>query len=143
MGSPAIIRQERFRLLIDLLPQIVIGHRLWAAAANKNERFIRAEKISFLHGTSTREIWTIIDLKKSDLRALKVNAAKFVVYSGLDKFVEVEPTGIAGEPINYLDNIVRLQQKLPQIYRSDPVEVLQALPRAIGTHIPVHPVQVH
>jgi hypothetical protein len=116
LGNPPITGQVAFRLVIDLLPQIVIGHRLWAAAANKNERFIRAERISFLHRTDTKEIWTIIDLKKSDLRALKVDAQNFLVYSRLEKFGEIEPKSIVREPVNYLESIIRLEQRSPQVY---------------------------
>jgi hypothetical protein len=135
LKNPAITHETRFRLVNDLLPQIVIGHRLWAAATNQRERFVRAEKINFLHSPSNKEIWTIIDVKRTDLHALKLNGERFTTYSALDKFTEVKPTVVANEPFDYLQTIIRLEQKIPEVYVTNPIEVIRELPDAIGKHM--------
>jgi len=122
----------KFRLLNDLLPQIVIGHRLWATAANKKERFIRAEKIEFLHDTNAKEMWTVIDFKRSDVKALKIKTQKFIDYAGLGGFSEILPADVSEDGPAYLKKIIRLEQKHPQKYVDVPIEKLHLLPKIIG-----------
>jgi YaaC-like Protein len=59
LGNQLLNREVRYRLSTVLLPQIVIGHRLWTQAANKNERFIRAERIMFLHNPDDKAVWRL------------------------------------------------------------------------------------
>jgi len=128
LGNPAMSNDVHYRLLRDLLPQIVIGHRLWADAANKKERFMRAEKIEFLHAPSDKAIWTIIDLKGTDLPTLRINASKFLRYSGLTAFRVVTPIENRREETSYIQKVVRLEQTVPERYVGDPIEVLHRLP---------------
>ena len=80
-------------------------------------------------------MWTIIDVKHSDLYALKLNGERFTTYSGLDKFTEVKPMVVANEPLDNLKRIIRLEQKIPEVYVTNPIEVIHLLPNTIGKHM--------
>jgi hypothetical protein len=131
LGNPPLNRELRFRLSTTLLPQILIGHRLWAQAANKSERFIRAERISFLHNASDKTIWIIIDVKKSDLRSLNISTREFLKFSGLEEFAEVNPAEADDEQRSYRESVVRLEQKSPTSYTAEAAKPLHELPNVL------------
>lgn len=64
LGNQPLNRGVKFRLSTALLAQIVIGHRLWAQAANKSERFIRAEKMAFLHSPDDKAVWMVLSFRR-------------------------------------------------------------------------------
>jgi hypothetical protein len=69
--------------LSALLPQILPGHRLWAQAANKQERFIEIHDLQFWHNSATRQIWLRIYMLREDLSRLGVSHRRLLVESGL------------------------------------------------------------
>jgi len=136
LGNQPLATNIGYHLLDDLLPQIVVGHRLWAQAANKRERFIRAEQIRFMHGPDTKEVWLIVDLRKSDLRGIASTAPAVLKHSGLDgSFQQVSPNSETHEDEVYLDEIVRIEQRTPASYANKPVEALQNLPNIFGRRL--------
>jgi hypothetical protein len=127
LGNQPLNREVKFRLSTALLPQIVIGHRLWAQAANKSERFIRAERMIFLHSPDDKAVWMVIDVKKSDLRMLNVGTHEFLQYSGLQGFKAVIPD-TSGEEKVYSESICRLEQTTPTVYATNVADALHRLP---------------
>jgi len=69
--------------LVRLLPQVVPGHRLWAEAANEQERFINLLDIQFRHRRSTQTMWLSLDLFADDLSRLGVSHRRLLEESGL------------------------------------------------------------
>jgi hypothetical protein len=55
-----------------LVPQIVPGHRLWAQAAKKRERFIAAHDIQFWNDHDAKEMWLRFYFVEHDLSRLNV-----------------------------------------------------------------------
>lgn len=55
-----------------LVPQIVPGHRLWAQAAKKSERFISVHDIQFWHDPATKMMWLRLYFLADDLSRLSV-----------------------------------------------------------------------
>jgi hypothetical protein len=59
--------------LRDIIPQVVVGHRLWLEAMNsktrKNhiERFVCVDFLYFMHDRKRKELWLNIKLKRSAL----------------------------------------------------------------------------
>jgi hypothetical protein len=136
LGNQPIASNTDYRLLDELLPQIVVGHRLWAHAANKRERFIRAEQIRFLHKRDIKQVWLALDLRKSDLREIACTAPKVLKHSGLNgHFQQVSPSLENKEEERYLDGIVRVEQKAPGIYTKKPAEALRHLPDIFGRRL--------
>jgi hypothetical protein len=70
--------------MTDLLPQLLPGHRLWADAANKTERFVALHDVRFLEDRASRELWLAMYLPSDDLTRLRVTHAQMLSESRLD-----------------------------------------------------------
>jgi len=93
--------QKNFDLPI-LLPQILPGHRLWAQAANKKERFIAIHSIHSFLDKESSEIWLRVYIVAEDLARIGVTHANFLSESGLAvDFQQVAntETDIDGRPL--------------------------------------------
>lgn len=66
-----------------LLPQILSGHRLWAQASGKVERFIAIYDLQFWHDAAAHTLWLRIYLQADDLSRLNVSHARLLAESGL------------------------------------------------------------
>jgi len=69
--------------LLSLLPQILPGHRLWAAASAKRERFIAIHDVRPMLDRATGNIWLNVYFVSDDLSRLGVTHANFLSESGL------------------------------------------------------------
>jgi YaaC-like Protein len=77
--------------LASLLPQILPGHRLWADAANKQERFISMHELRFMENIQTNELWLNLLLVADDLSRLDITHKRFLAESQLSlSFHEVK-----------------------------------------------------
>ena len=56
--------------IVQLLPQILPGHRLWASAAGKQERFLSLQRVQFTEHKTSRQVWLRLYLYKDDLTRL-------------------------------------------------------------------------
>jgi hypothetical protein len=69
--------------LVHLLPQILPGHRLWADATNRNERFISVQEIRVMEHKATKALWLRIYFFADDLSRLAVTHNKLLNETGL------------------------------------------------------------
>lgn len=88
-----------------LLPQILSGHRLWAQASGKQERFIATHDLQFYHNAAARELWLRIYLLAEDLSRLNVSHRRLLAESGLDGTFHEVASDAAGQ--------VCLEQRAP------------------------------
>lgn len=51
----------------ELLPQIVIGHRLWRQAVRAKERFVGIEDVEIVQDRAARELWLRFHIARGDL----------------------------------------------------------------------------
>jgi len=80
--------------IASLLPQILPGHRLWAQAANKKDRFISIHELRFMQNTSN-QLWINIMLVADDLTRLGITHKQFLEESQLSSsFHEVKSTDV-------------------------------------------------
>lgn len=100
-----------------LLPQIVPGHRLWASAANKQERFVSIHDIRFMHAHDQRQMWLQLYLVSEDLSRLYVTHQRLLAETGLP-FTEVATTEALG------DKRLICFESAPQNYPGYPVDYL-------------------
>src|SRR4051794_23971492 len=91
LDENALAEDQKLNLVQTLLPQIVIGHCLWAQAANKRERFVRVQRFAYLHSIADRHVWITFDVHKPDLETVGVTAARFLQNSRLVGFQQVNP----------------------------------------------------
>lgn len=68
--SGAALTANRDYQLVNLLPQIVTGHRLWGAASGRAERFVSVERVEFAQDSVNRILWANIVLRRGDLTRL-------------------------------------------------------------------------
>jgi hypothetical protein len=52
----------------DLLPQIIIGHRLWCAASNSAERFFPITSIRYVHSRTINQVWLRLYCSNEDIQ---------------------------------------------------------------------------
>lgn len=69
--------------LPSLLPQVLSGHRLWAQASGKKERFIALHEVQFMHNQNTNDIWIRFYLFADDLTRLGITHTRFAVEAQL------------------------------------------------------------
>lgn len=101
--------------LPELLPQIVPGHRLWAQASGRKERFIAIHDIHFYNDPATRRMWLRLNFIAEDFHRLKLTYNEFLNTAGL--------AGIFGQ-VQCNDkfdgrNIICFEQIAPTTYTSN------------------------
>ena len=82
LGSNRLPNTHRMPLKA-LLPQILPGHRLWATAAEKPERFIALSRIGFFQNASSKKAWLRLYLFSDDVRRLGLSQEDALERSGL------------------------------------------------------------
>ncbi len=82
LGGPAIGTANNYDLPA-LLAQILSGHRLWAQAAAKVERFVAVHDLQFWQDTTVHAVWLRIYLVAQDLSRLNVSHQRMLAESGL------------------------------------------------------------
>jgi hypothetical protein len=70
--------RDTFYELDRILPQIVLGHRLWCEATASAERFIEIDEVSLLDHRSDRNCWVRFDLMRSDYIRLGYTQCKLI-----------------------------------------------------------------
>lgn len=65
-NNPGPNQNHRVMRIKDLLPQILLGHRLWASAASRRERFIEVDRLRILDDRPTSQCWTVFELVSNE-----------------------------------------------------------------------------
>lgn len=84
--------------LTELMPQSVVGHRLWAdAAGGRRERFVAAERVCLLEDSDAGLIWAAIDVSREALNRLGRSMDGMLKEAGLEgewrKVADVDDNG--------------------------------------------------
>src|ERR1051326_1462447 len=78
--------------VVNLMPQIVAGHRLWCDATGNRERFVAIERINIMERSSTKSIWLRVYVYAGDLTRLSVTRRLLLDESRLaGAWLEVSP----------------------------------------------------
>lgn len=96
--------------LPNLIPQVVPGHRLWAHANNKSERFVAIWEIAPMFNKTDKTMWLELLVVADDLSRLAISQTQFLSESGLNGSFE------AVQCTDKTENgraLVRFQQKTP------------------------------
>ncbi|MBA4150853.1 MAG: hypothetical protein H0X66_22305 [Verrucomicrobia bacterium] len=109
--------------LLNLLPQIVPGHRLWAQAAKKTERFIAIQEIQFRHDRTARQVWLEVYFVRDDLTRLGISHQRLASESLLNTtFREIQCDEIHNDR-----ELICYEQITPYTYANYPADELQPL----------------
>jgi hypothetical protein len=129
LGEAPLTAECNFDLSKTLLSQIVIGHRLWAQAANQRERFVRVQAFKYLQSAADQSVWLSFDVTKSDLDNIGVTPGRFLRNARLMDFRQVKPAE------NDDDRLVHFEQTQPRAYSTHPGEALGQLSHVMCKHV--------
>lgn len=106
-----------------LIPQILPGHRQWALAAKRSERFIAVHDIEFWHDHTTRQMWLRFYFVSSDLTRLGITHQRLLAESNLaGRFREVNCTLLHNG-----QSLLCFEQIAPHTYQDYPADELHLL----------------
>lgn len=71
--------------LSRILPQILLGHRLWCQSSEYKEKFVSINTPEFMTNDQTAESWLRFDIPKPDLSRLVYSAKETLQLSGLNE----------------------------------------------------------
>lgn len=85
----------------QLLPQVVIGHRIWREADTSNaERFIGLTEVEIVKAAATKELWLRLYVENGDLKRYGITRKRLLEQGHLDgnfREVGLEGTGREGD----------------------------------------------
>lgn len=106
-----------------LLPQVVVGHRVWRQGLRQKERFVSIHEIQVVHAAASRAIWLRLYLTRGDLSRYEISRSRLLQegdLNGVFSEVDVAPTGRNPQ-------LMCLEQILPVIYTGRPTDVVMNL----------------
>jgi hypothetical protein len=118
--------------VVDLLPQIVVGHRIWReVATGHKERFVDLKEIEFVDDRSRKQLWLRLYLGRGDLSRYGITRDRVINEGGLAALfreVKVAPTGRSSD-------LVCLEQEIPLVYTGRPTDVVADLVAIVRPHL--------
>jgi hypothetical protein len=116
--------------ITSLLPQFVIGHRIWCEIADDDERFVSVEKIDYMINSSNNTVWLRIKVFEDDLKRLNVSHSAFLVQSGLSTdYRKVKPSKIGKR------KLLVFEQKNPTHFTHRASDILSDLSLSIKKYL--------
>jgi YaaC-like Protein len=106
--------------IIELISQVVVGHRLWREASHRTERFVPLEEIQILDDKAAKELWLRLYVSRGDLDRYRITHKRLLAEGDLaSDFKEVE-IGLTGENLEW----VCFEQQGGVAYTGRPTDVL-------------------
>jgi YaaC-like Protein len=107
--------------VVDLLPQVVVGHRLWREAHVVNkERFVALSEIEIVHDKAAKDLWLRLYLDRGDLARYEITRRRLLDEGDLNgAFREVKIRGTGR-----LDPLICLEQTGNVSYTGRPTDVV-------------------
>jgi hypothetical protein len=110
--------------IVDLLPQVVVGHRTWREAApGHSERFFDLKHVDIVCDRQAKQIWLRLFVSRGDLRRYHVSHEQLLTEGHLQPdFAEVDING-TGRDLS----LVCIEQVSPVPYTGRPTDVVPDL----------------
>jgi hypothetical protein len=111
----------------DLLPQVVVGHRIWRESqSGHTERFVDLKHIDFVHDLGAKELWLRIYVGRKDLARYGITRTSLFQDAELDQtFREVKTS--TTDRAHDSEELVCLEQLQPSAYTGRPTDVVADL----------------
>ena len=122
VAGPTASVQPRYELEV-LLPQIVLGHRLWTGAAMQRERFVRLPEIEFAWNETSKELWLKVFVYKEIFPRLGLSRNELL--SGAKLSQSFRPVRFDQPPNG--NDVVCFEQKKATAYSGRPSDKLPDL----------------
>jgi hypothetical protein len=116
-------------LVEDLMPQVVVGHRLWRQATAGREHFIALRKVEMIQDHRTSEMWLRLLILRENFGRFGLAHTKVLKQSGLHQnFREVKGGTVPAD-------CVAFEQRVPVNYGQHPTDFLDRLVDAHRDHL--------
>jgi hypothetical protein len=113
--------------VVELLPQVVVGHRIWRESeAGHKERFVDIKHIDFVEDKNAKEVWLRLFVGRKDLARYDITRARLRGEGDIDgifREVKVETTHRSAAR----DELVCLEQVAPKAYTGRATDVVADL----------------
>lgn len=107
----------------ELLPQVVVGHRLWRQGQRAKERFIAIEEIEIVHDPTTSLLWLRLYISRGDLSRYDISRTRLLNEGDLAAhFHEIQIADTGRDP-----SLLCLEQHNPITYTGRPTDVVMDL----------------
>lgn len=111
----------------ELLPQVVVGHRIWRESqAGHTERFVDLKHIDFVHDTAAKELWLRLYVGRKDLARYGITRRTLLQEADLDSVFREVKTESTDRGAN-AEDLVCLEQIAPSVYTGRPTDVVADL----------------
>jgi hypothetical protein len=110
--------------ILDLFPEVVVGHRLWRQAGGA-ERFVSAAPV-LAHDPGGQTVWANIFVEQSDLARFNITHREVLEYSLAGQYREV------ASPI---DNYLCFEELEPLTYGDRPSDQIAQVVRRVRPHL--------
>lgn len=110
----AVGNQKLTYTVAELMPQSVVGHRLWCEsfAQERRERFISPARISLLEDGAAKIVWSVVEFAHDDLKRLDRSLQSIKLESGLSPDWDFVADGVLPDGRRSR----RMQQVIPTAY---------------------------
>jgi hypothetical protein len=81
----------------DLLPQLVVGHRMWIEASGRRERFVSIDHLRLVEDKPNNAIWMVLEIEKGRLVRRNRGVSETLTESGLSSQFRVVKDAMRGE----------------------------------------------
>ncbi len=115
-----------------IVPQLVIGHRLWARAMKQKERFVAIKEIVIAEDKSNKELRLVLQIYSSNLSQHDISHGQLLQDAGIaNDFYEIEPCidSANGEAL------IQFRQKRSTKYSHRPSDEIPALINAFRCNL--------
>lgn len=124
--------------VVQLVPQIVTGHRLWTTGSGMRERFIALKDIRLVHDAADMRMWLRFYVLSEDLTRLSVTHNTFLEESRLQTdFREVKPDDEAEWELIWSDDerLLCFEQTKAIRYTDRPADRILDLVQQVRTRV--------
>jgi hypothetical protein len=104
----------------ELISQTVVGHRMWADAANRYERFMAIDRLALMTNAQAKTIWAVMEIAKNRLREQRRTHENVIELGGLGgEFKLVKPP-----PKRGTTSFIRLEEQNVVTYNDRTADVV-------------------
>jgi hypothetical protein len=108
----------------QLLPQVVVGHRIWREADRSNsERFLGLAEVEIVKATDAKELWLRLYLERGDLKRYGITRRRLLDEGRLDGVFREVQVADTGRP----ESLTCLEQLAVTTYTGRPSDVVMDL----------------
>lgn len=107
--------------VLDLAPQVVVGHRLWREASGRTERFFALADLEFVHDPTAKTLWLRLWQERGDLSRYGITRRQLLTEGQLP-YREVD-----SKPLGRTPSLLCLEQQTPLEYTGRPTDIVHDL----------------